>query len=723
MLPSQASPASSISPQVLQELQSALNNGTLRLAGPDSTSGYTKDILQNMQAGFPSTKVDTIESPHAAAINDVQQGKVDLAALGRNLTDAEKQQGLRAYILPRRKVAIIVGKDNSFTGSLTKDQFAQIFRGETTDWSAVGGPAGRIRFIDRPDNSDTRLALSQYPVFQAAPFQHGANAEQVPTDKTQDIVEKLGRDGISYAPIDQVQGNPNLRIVPLHQVMPDDPRYAFSQPTYYAFKTPCPTAGAQAFLNYAAQTPDSPKLSELYNVENCAAQVAKPAGNSNWLWGLLALLGGAGLLAWLLRGRGGGALPAAVPPVPVSREQPSRLILTPQDCRNAYAYWEVPASRLADVRQQGGEQLKLRLYDVTDGALTPETPVTEHLCRGTEHDLQVPVPRDDRDYVAELGYTTGTGRWLPVVRGAKVRVPACVPATPAEVLGTAGVATAAAAVGAVTAAVGADQKPITPAAPRMVLVPRNANDLYAYWEVPEQALAEARQKGGRDLRVRLYDVTDGVPHPSLTQEFDCSTADRDLHMTVPADQRSYRAELGYLTADHSWLPIANSTSVTMPRTVVQPHTSPAAAGGGVATAPEASATTVGAGALMARPADMGYVRAPLQRLGGSELHIEARAAKLAYVHWHLTEADKLEAHQRGGKQLVLRVYDVTDIDLDHQLPHRMLQYNCTETEENRTLVVPAGARDYLAEIGYLTDNGSWFGLVRSVHAHIPAGQG
>jgi phosphate transport system substrate-binding protein len=724
-----AAQTSPLGPKALQELQSSLQNGTIKLAGPDSTSAHTRAILQQMQTEFPSTKPELMEVPHQAALNDVQQGKIDLAAVGRKLTDAERQQGLQQYVLPRRKIAIIVSKASPFRGSLTKDQFAQIFRGETTDWSGVDGPAGPIRFIDRPDTSDTRIALSEYPVFQTAPFQSGSNAERLATDSTKDIVDKLGTDGISYAPVDQVEGNPDIRIVPLHDVLPDDERYAFSQPTYYVFKEPCPTAGAQAFLNAAAQSPGSPQLAGLYNVETCAAEVVKPAGSFNWLWGLLALVAGGGLLAWLLKGRGGAVAPAAVPPVvpaavPASPERPSRMILTARDCRNAYAYWEVPAARFAELRRQGGEQLKLRLYDVTDGPNSNESAVTEQACPGTEHDLHVAIPRDDRDYAAELGYTTAAGRWLSLVRSAKTRIPACTPAPVTPGLTTAGMAAAAtgmAAVGAVAAAttVGATAQPKSLEASRMVLVPRTAHDLYAYWEVPEQTLATARSQGGRDLKLRLYDVTGGTPHPSLTQEFDCVDHDPDLHLTVPSGDRTYRAELGYLTADQRWLPVASSTAVNLPGAQPQPTSPVIPAAHALAPVPPGSE----AGALMAPSPEMSLVRSPLAQPGGSEIHISAKAAKLAYVHWHLTEADRHDARQREGQQLALRIYDVTGIDLDQQPPHRLLQFNCSETEQNRTIVVPTGDRDYLAELGYLTDAGSWIGIVRSIHAHIPAGQG
>ena len=84
------------------------------------------------------------------ALKSLLDGKIDLAAIGRPLSAAEKAQGLKETPIGREKIAIIVGSDNPFSGDLTFEQFAKIFRGEITNWSELGGAPGAIRFIDRP---------------------------------------------------------------------------------------------------------------------------------------------------------------------------------------------------------------------------------------------------------------------------------------------------------------------------------------------------------------------------------------------------------------------------------------------------------------------------------------------------------------------------------------------------------------------------------------------
>jgi phosphate transport system substrate-binding protein len=91
----------------------------------------------------------------------------------------------------------------------------------------------------------------------------------------------------------------------------------------------------------------------------------------------------------------------------------------------------------------------------------------------------------------------------------------------------------------------------------------------------------------------------------------------------------------------------------------------------------------------------------------------------AYVYWDLPMEARQRAKAHGGQHLVLRVYDATNIDLDHQAAHSFRQYPIADDDRDRVLSVPQGDRDYVAEIGYLTSEGRMLPLVRSTYAHVP----
>jgi len=193
----------------------------------------TQALKDQFESTYEGTAVEVTVTNSEDALTALQAGEIDLAAIGRPLTEAEQTQGLVTVPLERAKIAIIIGPENPFNGNLTFEQFAAMFRGEITDWSQVGGAPGPIRFVDRPDSSETRRSLSQYEVFRRAAFVTGATADPVTEDSTATVIQALGRDGISYAIAGHVLGQPGVKIVPMHETLPDDPRYPYSQPRYF----------------------------------------------------------------------------------------------------------------------------------------------------------------------------------------------------------------------------------------------------------------------------------------------------------------------------------------------------------------------------------------------------------------------------------------------------------------------------------------------------------
>ncbi len=107
----------------------------------------------------------------------------------------------------------------------------------------------------------------------------------------------------------------------------------------------------------------------------------------------------------------------------------SRIVLMPRDPQWAYTYWDVPNEHKEELRSQGGQQLAIRLYDVTDVNLDNQAPhnVQEYLCDELAREWYLPIPVSDRDYVVDIGYRCADGRWLVLARSAPVRVPPVYP--------------------------------------------------------------------------------------------------------------------------------------------------------------------------------------------------------------------------------------------------------------------------------------------------------
>ncbi|MBH8561413.1 DUF4912 domain-containing protein [Nostoc sp. CENA67] len=241
--------------------QTVDNGTTVRIDGSSDLATLNQNLKQSFEKQFAGTKVEVATNSTEAALKALVDGQVDLVGMSRGLTPEEKAQGLEQVVLRREKIALMVGAENPFKGSLTDRQFARIFRGRITDWSQLGGAAGKIRFIDRPTTSEIRKTLSNYPVFKAAQFATGANATQIAEDNTAEIIKQLGKDGISYAIASQVSKNPGLRVLQLHQTLPDDPKYPFSQPIVYVYKKN-PSPAIAGFLGFTLAKPGQQAMEE-----------------------------------------------------------------------------------------------------------------------------------------------------------------------------------------------------------------------------------------------------------------------------------------------------------------------------------------------------------------------------------------------------------------------------------------------------------------------------
>ncbi|NJN86600.1 MAG: hypothetical protein HC881_10165 [Leptolyngbyaceae cyanobacterium SL_7_1] len=249
----------------------------MRVDGSPSMTVINESLKRRFEERYDETTVELASGGTNEALQALINDDIDLAAIGRPLTPEERAEGLVEYPINREKIAIIVGPDNPFTGNLTFAQFAQIFRGEIQDWSEVGGTAGPIRFVDRPETSDTRQAFRNYPVFQAAPFEAGDNAEAV-ADDTAVVIDALGTDGIGYAIYSQVENQPNVRIVPMHQTLPDNPAYPFSQPRGYVYRSAATLAApVLAFLGFASAPEGQEAIAEAVQEEAAAVTPASPA--------------------------------------------------------------------------------------------------------------------------------------------------------------------------------------------------------------------------------------------------------------------------------------------------------------------------------------------------------------------------------------------------------------------------------------------------------------
>ena len=107
----------------------------------------------------------------------------------------------------------------------------------------------------------------------------------------------------------------------------------------------------------------------------------------------------------------------------------SRIVLLPRDPQWAYAYWDIPIEHKNELRYHGGQQLALRIYDVTDINLEHQSPhsIQEYPIDEMAREWYLPIPVSDRSYTIDIGYRCGDGRWLVLARSGAVSIPPVYP--------------------------------------------------------------------------------------------------------------------------------------------------------------------------------------------------------------------------------------------------------------------------------------------------------
>jgi phosphate transport system substrate-binding protein len=222
---------------------------TISIDGSTSMVLINEALKTSFLNTYPGTVVNTAATGSDNGIQALLGGSVNLAAISRPLTAAEQSKGLKAVPVARDRIAIVVGASNPFRRSLSSSQLQQIFRGEISNWSSIGGPDRPIRVINRPSVSGTNQAFREL-VLGGADFGKTPNITTLDRDATTPLLRLLGSDGISYATFDQVADQQTARVVAIDGSMPDADSYPFQRYLYYVYRKPFDPA-VNAFLGFA----------------------------------------------------------------------------------------------------------------------------------------------------------------------------------------------------------------------------------------------------------------------------------------------------------------------------------------------------------------------------------------------------------------------------------------------------------------------------------------
>ena len=199
--------------------QSTDNNTQTDLSGSVTTNGSTsmeKVVLtlnEQFMIDHPDVKASYDPTGSSTGIEAAKNGSADIGLASRALKDEEVADGLKSTTLALDGIAIIVNADSAIS-DLTVEQIAQIFKGEVTNWSEMGGADGAIACIGREGGSGTR------DVFESITGTEGLCVLSQELTSTGAVIEavKNNPQAIGYASLSAVEGQEGIKAITVNGV-------------------------------------------------------------------------------------------------------------------------------------------------------------------------------------------------------------------------------------------------------------------------------------------------------------------------------------------------------------------------------------------------------------------------------------------------------------------------------------------------------------------------
>lgn len=138
----------------------AAEAGTVAISGSTSTEKVVKALADEFMALNPDVEVTYEGIGSSAGVKNAIDGVSTIGTASREIKDEEKASGVAELAFAHDGIAAIVHPENA-ASDLTMEQLKQIYAGEITNWSEVGGEDGNIVVVSREDGSGTRGAFEE----------------------------------------------------------------------------------------------------------------------------------------------------------------------------------------------------------------------------------------------------------------------------------------------------------------------------------------------------------------------------------------------------------------------------------------------------------------------------------------------------------------------------------------------------------------------------------
>ncbi|MEY2546225.1 MAG: phosphate transport system substrate-binding protein [Verrucomicrobiota bacterium] len=212
-------------------------------------------LAEQFKAQHSGTTFDIAAEGSTTGIAAIIEGTAEIGMSSRRAKPAEvsaasgKGKNLKPTIVAYDGIAVIVNAANPIKG-LTKKQVEQIFTGDVSDWSAVGGSGGKISIYTRNTSSGTysdwkELAMKKRDY--AGSSQKMAGNEQIAAEVGKNP-NGIGYVGMAYTKASGIKVAPVDGVIPSQQTVLGK-TYPYARPTFY-YTNGEPSGLAKEFVDF-----------------------------------------------------------------------------------------------------------------------------------------------------------------------------------------------------------------------------------------------------------------------------------------------------------------------------------------------------------------------------------------------------------------------------------------------------------------------------------------
>lgn len=230
--------------------------GNIVIKGSDTLgSKFVPQLAEAFKAKHPETSFEIAAEGSTTGITAIIDGTAAIGMASRAAKPTEESAGaakgvkLTSTTVAFDGIAVIVNT-GSPVKNLTKKQVEQIFTGDITDWSAVGGKAGKISIYTRNTSSGTYGEFKELAMHKrdyAGDAQKMAGNEQIAAEVSKNP-NGVGYVGLAYTKESGIRAV-SIEGTELSDTNVQNKSYPYSRPTFY-YTNGAPSGDAKKFVDF-----------------------------------------------------------------------------------------------------------------------------------------------------------------------------------------------------------------------------------------------------------------------------------------------------------------------------------------------------------------------------------------------------------------------------------------------------------------------------------------